>query len=48
MLSIKEFKEALGDEALGLTEEQILKLRENQDQHAEILFSLWLENSINK
>ncbi len=44
MLSLREFKEALGDMAKNLTEEEILKLRENQDQTAEILFNMWLEN----
>jgi len=45
--SIQEFKDALGDEARELTEEQILKLREHQDQEAEIFFNMWLED-INK
>ena len=30
-----------------LTEEQIIKLKENQEQMAEILFAMWLEE-INK
>ncbi len=47
MISLEEFKKALGDEAKNLTEEQILKLRDNQDQTAEILFNMWLEK-INK
>ncbi len=42
MIPLEEFKEALGDKAKELTEEQILKLRENQDQMAEILFNMWL------
>ena len=47
MISLEKFREALGDEAKNLTEEQILKLRENQDQEAEIFFNMWLEE-INK
>jgi hypothetical protein len=47
MIPLQEFKDALGDEARELTEEQILKLRENQDQEAEIYFNMWLED-INK
>ncbi len=42
MISLNEFKEALGDEANKLTEEEILKLREQQNQEAEIFFSMWL------
>ncbi len=47
MISLEDFKIALGDEAKNLTEEQILKLRNNQDQEAEIMFNMWLEE-INK
>ena len=43
MIDLQEFKIALGDEAKNLTEEQILKLREQQDQEAEIMFNMWLE-----
>ena len=44
MVSLQEFKDALGSMADELTEEEILKLRENQDQTAEILFNMWLKN----
>jgi len=47
MISLEDFKIALGDEAKKLTEEQILKLRDNQDQEAEIMFNMWLAE-INK
>ena len=47
MISLDKFKEALGDLKDELTEEEILKLRENQDQMADILFDLWLAE-INK
>lgn len=43
MIPLQEFKDALGGEAKELTEEQILKLRENQDRLAEIMFNMWLE-----
>ena len=47
MISLQEFKNALGDEVKNLTEEEILKLRDHQDQEAEIFFTMWLEE-INK
>jgi hypothetical protein len=43
MIPIEEFKASLGDEAKNLTEEEILKLRENQDRMAEIFFSMWIK-----
>jgi hypothetical protein len=43
MIPLEEFRASLGDEAKKLTEEEILKLRENQDQMAEIFFNIWLE-----
>ena len=43
MIPLQEFKNALGDEAKNLTEEEILKLRDHQDQEAEIFFTMWLE-----
>lgn len=42
MISLDKFKEALGDLKNELSEEEILKLRENQDQMADILFDLWV------
>ncbi|HTE49033.1 MAG TPA: hypothetical protein VK675_03950 [Candidatus Paceibacterota bacterium] len=42
MISLEEFKKALGNLKNELSEEEILKLRENQDQMAEILFNSWL------
>ena len=42
MIGLLEFKKALGSQAEELSEEEILKLRENQDQMAEILFNSWL------
>lgn len=42
MISLEKFKEALGDQVKELSEEEILKLRNDQDQMAEILFNSWL------
>jgi hypothetical protein len=48
MISLEEYKKALGEELLKeLSEEQILKLRNQQEQMAEIFFTMWLEK-INK
>jgi len=45
MLSLEEYKKTLGDKLLKeLSEEQILKLRNNDDKMAEIMFNLWLED----
>lgn len=43
MIPLDEYIKALGDTAKGFTEEQILKLRENQDHMAEIMFNMWTE-----
>lgn len=47
MIGLEEFKESLGPLKDQLSEEEILKLRENQDQMAEILFDSWM-SEINK
>ena len=47
MIDLQKFKDALGNKAKNLTEEQILKLHDNQDQMANILFNMWLKE-INK
>ena len=47
MISLDDFKKSLGNLAMELSEEEILKLRDLQDQEAEIYFNLWLEE-INK
>ena len=47
LVDLKEFKKALGKEVDYLTEEQILKLREQQDQEAEIYINMWIESIIN-
>lgn len=43
MIELSEFKKELGPLAEELSEEEILKLREQQDQMAEILFDTWLK-----
>ncbi len=45
MIGISEFKKALGQEVKELSEEEILKLREQQDQMAENIFNLWSKKS---
>ena len=48
MISLEEFKNALDDEAKKLTEEEILKLRDNMDKMADIFFDMWLEEKRKK
>lgn len=43
MIDLEKFKKSLGGLAKELSEEEILKLRDNQDQMAEIFFNLWLK-----
>lgn len=43
MIGLSEFKKELGPLAEKLSEEDILKLREQQDQMAEYIFNSWLE-----
>jgi hypothetical protein len=43
MISLEEFKKSLENLKDDLSEEEILSLREQQDQMAEILFNSWLE-----
>ena len=45
MIELSEYKKALGALVDELSEEEILKLRDNQDQIADIFFDLWLEHS---
>lgn len=45
MIALKDFKKALGETANTMTEEQILQLREQQDQMAEIFFNSWLDET---
>lgn len=43
MISVEKYKEALGFEADGLSEQEILRARQIQDDLAEIFFTMWLE-----
>lgn len=43
MMTLQEFKDILGAEAKELTEEQIIKLKDNIEQTAEIFFNMWLD-----
>ncbi len=44
MIDLSEYKKILGNLAHELSEEEILKLRDQQDQEAEIFFNMWLDN----
>ncbi len=44
MLTPEKFKKSLGEEAKNLTEEEIVKLRDQMDQLADIFFDMWLED----
>jgi hypothetical protein len=48
MITLQEFKDSLGDETRELTEEQIIKLKDNMEQTAEIFFNMWLDEIKNK
>ena len=43
MIELNEFKKSLGGEGYNLTEEEILKLRENQDKMAEVFFAMFMD-----
>lgn len=43
MIGIEDYKKALGDITDELSDEDIIKVRQIQDDLAEILFPLWLE-----
>ena len=48
MIKLDEFKNSLENLKNELSEEEILKLRENQDRMAEIFFNSWLTKISNK
>ena len=43
MIPLQEYKDVLGPLADTLTEEEILKVRDNQDKMAEIFFNMWIK-----
>lgn len=47
MITLQEFKNSLGKEAEGLTEEQIIKLKDQMEQMAEIYFNMWIKDKNN-
>lgn len=42
-MSLEEFKVILGDKAKELTEEEIIKLKDNQEKMFNIFFNMWLK-----
>lgn len=48
MITLQQFKDSLGDEAKELTEEQIIKLKSQMEQMAEIFFDMWLKSKSKK
>jgi hypothetical protein len=48
MIGLLEFKKALGSKIEELSEEEVLKLRENQEQMAELFFAMWVEKLKNE
>lgn len=42
MIRLEDYKKALGPQGEQLSEKEIVKLRDQDDQIAEILFSIWL------
>ena len=49
MLSLEDYKKILGKGLLKeLSEEQIIKLKKQQEQMAEIFFEMWLEEKRKK
>jgi hypothetical protein len=48
MLSLAEFKKSLGLTAQDMTDEKIEQFRKLQDQLADTIFDIWLENKNNK
>lgn len=49
MIKLEDFKKILIKNGItNLSEQQIIELRDNQDQMAEILFNLWVDSIKNK
>lgn len=43
MISLAKFKELLGDEAIGLTDEEIEEIRDAQYKFARLAFDKWAQ-----
>ncbi len=49
MIELEEYKMALGESLIEkLTEEEILKVREQQDKMVEICWSIWLDGLLKR
>jgi hypothetical protein len=48
MISIEEYKKALGAKADDLTEERIIQMRDMQDALSELFFTMWLQEVTEK
>ena len=44
MINLSKFKEILGEEARGLTDQEIEKIRDAQYKLAELAIEFWLKN----
>ncbi len=42
MINLEDFKKSLGKQVNFLSDDDILELRKNQDQMADIFFEMWL------
>lgn len=43
MVTLEKFKRALGDKGSRMTDSEILKLKDLQEQLADVFFDVWLE-----
>lgn len=48
MISLKDFRKSLGNLANELSDEQIIELRDQQDQFAELFFAMWQNETKNE
>ncbi len=48
MIDLEKYKKALGEVTDDLSEEEILKVRQIQDDLAEAFFAMWLESKQKK
>lgn len=43
MIGLDKFKKSLGKLAIELSEDQIVKVRDQQDKMAEVFFNMWVK-----
>ena len=48
MIELSEFKNALGSKVKELSEVEILEIRENQNQMADVFFAMWVDKVKNE